>query len=266
MQSYAREYLGKNQFWTPSSIGLTNSLIDNKLNNLDEIDTSGLLSKKEAEDTYTTKTLLNEKINEINYNLENNYYKIDNINTLHNQMMGVIDNFFLTKNTAEDTYLKITDYSPPNITYNHSFIYQTDEKYYEGNVYINGIKAGASGSVLEVNIPENINGDLIYISLNFRIKSNFECKEEMKKIYVKLMDSQTSNNGSIFQSIQTSEDYIYFSIKDFFVGLSNRKIYLKFGFNYPYEITKTDSDMKNKFTIPYTSYSPNMEITAVGFN
>lgn len=56
MQSYTREYLGKNQFWTPSSIGLTNSLIDNKLNNLDEKDTSGLLSKNEAENTYMKKT------------------------------------------------------------------------------------------------------------------------------------------------------------------------------------------------------------------
>lgn len=59
MQSYTREYLGKNQFWTPSSIGLTNSLIDNKLNNLDEKDTSGLLSKTEAENTYMKKTEAN---------------------------------------------------------------------------------------------------------------------------------------------------------------------------------------------------------------
>ena len=31
MQSYTREFNEKNQFWTPSNIGLTNSLIDNKL-------------------------------------------------------------------------------------------------------------------------------------------------------------------------------------------------------------------------------------------
>ena len=64
MQSYTREFNGKNQFWTPSNLGFTNSLIDNKLNNLSS-----------------------------------------------------------------------------NITYNHSFIYQTDDKDLEGNIYINGIKA-----------------------------------------------------------------------------------------------------------------------------
>ena len=52
MQSYTREFNGKNQFWTPSNLGFTNSLIDNKLANLDEIDISGLLPKNEAENTY----------------------------------------------------------------------------------------------------------------------------------------------------------------------------------------------------------------------
>ena len=49
MQTGNREFNGKNQFWTPSNLGLTQSLIDNKLNN---IDNSDLLSKTEAEKKY----------------------------------------------------------------------------------------------------------------------------------------------------------------------------------------------------------------------
>ena len=55
MQSYTREFNGKNQFWTPSNLGFTNSLIDNKLANLEEVDISGLLPKNEAENTYLKK-------------------------------------------------------------------------------------------------------------------------------------------------------------------------------------------------------------------
>ena len=164
MQSYAREYLGKNQFWTPSSIGLTNSLIDNKLNNLDEVDTSGLLSKKEAEDTYTTKTNFNEKINEINNNLSSNYYTGENINTLHNQMMDVIDNFFLSKKTAEETYLKKTDAIVPKF---HSFsLYSTDgtdEKHIITNT-------GTSLGSIQIDIPSTIGKGIKLIYINFSVR------------------------------------------------------------------------------------------------
>ena len=53
MQTGNREFNGKNQFWTPSNLGLTQSLIDNKLNN---IDNSDLLSKTEANETYLKKS------------------------------------------------------------------------------------------------------------------------------------------------------------------------------------------------------------------
>lgn len=71
MQSYAREFNGKNQFWTPSNLGFTNALIDNKLANLEEIDISGLLPKNEANETYLKKL-----------DAEKNYLKKSDISNL----------------------------------------------------------------------------------------------------------------------------------------------------------------------------------------
>ena len=34
MQTGNRDYFGKNQFWTPSNISITNSIIGDKLNNI----------------------------------------------------------------------------------------------------------------------------------------------------------------------------------------------------------------------------------------
>ena len=82
MQSYTREFNGKNQFWTPSNLGFTNSLIDNKLANLDEIDTSGLLSKNEANETYLKKQ-----------DAEKNYLKITDVSNLQyeKKLIGYVD-------------------------------------------------------------------------------------------------------------------------------------------------------------------------------
>ena len=35
MQTGNREYLGRNEFWTPSTIGLTQSLIDTSINKIE---------------------------------------------------------------------------------------------------------------------------------------------------------------------------------------------------------------------------------------
>ena len=56
MQSGIREYAGKNKYWTPSNIGITGSMINNAINNIDEFDASNLLSKNEAESTYAKKS------------------------------------------------------------------------------------------------------------------------------------------------------------------------------------------------------------------
>ena len=34
MQTGNRDYFGRNQFWTPSNISITQSIIDDKLNNI----------------------------------------------------------------------------------------------------------------------------------------------------------------------------------------------------------------------------------------
>ena len=43
MQSGSREYNGRNQYWTPSTIGLTQSLIDTSINKIELKDSSSEL-------------------------------------------------------------------------------------------------------------------------------------------------------------------------------------------------------------------------------
>ena len=43
MQSNNREYIGRNEFWTPSTIGLTQSMIDASINNISIKDNSSEL-------------------------------------------------------------------------------------------------------------------------------------------------------------------------------------------------------------------------------
>ena len=130
MQSYAREYLGKNQFWTPSSIGLTNSLIDNKLNNLDEIDTSGLLSKNEANETYL---------------------KITDSNSL------------LSKNEANETYLKITDAIVPKF---HSFSVYNNDGFDMKQVLTN---IGTASERIQIDIPSTVGNGIKLVYVDFRV-------------------------------------------------------------------------------------------------
>ena len=159
MQSNNREYIGRNEFWTPSTIALTQSMIDSSINNINLKDNSTnlftvennklksvipmvceepteneeisnkkyiddkitdldgkYLEKLDAQYNYVTKTLLNQKVNEINNNLGSNYYTIENCNSLHDNLMEVCGNFFLTKSAAESTYAKKSDIPSQNIS------------------------------------------------------------------------------------------------------------------------------------------------------
>ena len=241
MQSYAREYLGKNQFWTPSSIGFTNSLIDNKLNNLDEIDTSGLLSKNEANETYLKKT---------------------------------DSNSLLSKNEAENTYLKKTDYSPPNITYSHSYLY-TLTSYHNKYIYINNIKSRGEGSVITINLPSSVTGAIRYVSLNFNVWTAAigGCASELDQLCCKLAIKSEdvykdidSRDGPALRGSKIASCCYRFNFSQFFTNIIDNKLYLRFFFIETGAIEKTDEDMNNGIYITYNDAYPEFELTVVGFN
>lgn len=230
MQSYTREYLGKNQFWTPSSIGLTNSLIDNKLNNLDEKDTSGLLSKNEAENTYMKKTEANN---------------------------------FLSKNEAQNTYMKIIDAIVPK---SHSFSLLN----YGGNIvkrYIKDLISQGPRSIVEISIPENISGNIKIVSVDFRVISNNSTALGHLACSLNEKDGSSSTNfrfGKIAKGVCRSGDGLAynFSLSDIFFG-NISKLYLHFYFD-NFDITydsssnefyiAVDTDLKSDINVKIVSF------------
>ena len=188
MQSGIREYAGKNKYWTPSNIGITGSMINNAINNLD-----------------------------------------------------------MTK-------------------YYHTFVYTSEGKYNDQYIYVNNIKARTAGSVLTVDIPESIKGNLTYVSVNFTMNSHYKFENELGQLCCRLspVADTSTNQGPVVQSVRMGPDSFHFSLNEFFVKLPENKVYLQFMFNNNNDITKTDSEMKNGIYIYNTDYKYNTELTVVG--
>ena len=122
MQSNNREFAGKNEFWTPSSIGLTQSMIDSSINNILLNDNSSDLFKIEDNKLKTVDDLPIESKNFIisgsNDEIDSNENNAVNKRYLSNKI-GNLDDKYMKKdvkslnlnelniNTTKDTKLKI---------------------------------------------------------------------------------------------------------------------------------------------------------------
>lgn len=109
MQSNNREFAGRNEFWTPSSIGLTQSMIDSSINNIQLNNNSSDLFKIEDSKLKTVNDLpiesknfiitgTNEEIDSNENNAVNKRYLINKITPL--------DNKFMTQAQCDNRYLK----------------------------------------------------------------------------------------------------------------------------------------------------------------
>ena len=112
MQTGNRDYFGRNQFWTPSNISVTQSLIDDKLNNInltnnasDElftVDPAGTAIQTrenvplEASQFIITGT--NEEIDQNDRNAVNKNYLVS-------KLQPIEDKFFLKENVINDLHL-----------------------------------------------------------------------------------------------------------------------------------------------------------------
>ena len=99
MQTGNRDYFGRNQFWTPSNISVTQSLIDDKLNSISLTNnTSDELFAVEASQFIITGT--NEEIDQNDRNAVNKNYLLSKLQPLE-------DKYFLKSNVIDDLHLHL---------------------------------------------------------------------------------------------------------------------------------------------------------------
>lgn len=109
MQSNNREFAGRNEFWTPSSIGLTQSMIDSSINNIQLNNNSSDLFKIEDSKLKTVNDL---PIESKNFIITGNNDEIDlNENNAVNKRYLInkitpLDNKFMTQAQCDNRYLR----------------------------------------------------------------------------------------------------------------------------------------------------------------
>lgn len=109
MQSNNREFAGRNEFWTPSSIGLTQSMIDSSINNIQLNNNSSDLFKIEDSKLKIIDDLAIESKNFIisgtNDEIDSNENNAVNKRYLSNKI-GNLDNKYMTQAQCDNRYLK----------------------------------------------------------------------------------------------------------------------------------------------------------------
>lgn len=115
MQTGNREYLGKNEFWTPSTIGLTQSLIDTSINKIELKDNSSgesnlfkiennklkstiplICDDPTSNEEVSNKKYIDDKSNEINSNINKNYYNQTTIDSKLSTINSKFDDYYTT--------------------------------------------------------------------------------------------------------------------------------------------------------------------------
>ena len=145
MQTGTREYLGRNKFWTPSNIAITQSIVDSSIANisLNDSNSSELFSVTSDNSAIQTNgnvplqasqfiiTGTNEEIDEDENNAVNKRYLVDKITPLDSKFMtqAQCDERYYTKNTVDEKLgVKVNnDY----LTENYYDKNTVDEKYYD---------------------------------------------------------------------------------------------------------------------------------------
>ena len=179
MQSNNREYIGRNEFWTPSTIGLTQSMIDNSINNISIKDNSSELFTVENNKIVPSTSLTCEEPEEDNEVANKEY--VDT--TVISRYATIVNNFllkttasntylkksdaagtYLTKSIAESTYAKKSDLtSGISLTSAHFYVLTTTSSY--SQKFIKNITTQAVDSWIEIPIPASVTGSVVFISV-----------------------------------------------------------------------------------------------------
>ena len=266
MQSGNREYIGRNEFWTPSTIGITQSLIDTSINKIELKDNTADLFTVENNKLKSNIQMICDDPTD-NEDIVNKKYVDDKDNEVQRNMSSK----FITPTQANRMFASKSDI--PTITFSHSYLY-TLTSYHNQYVYINNIKSGGEGSVITINLPTSVTGPIRYVSLNFNVwtaaigGSASELDQLCCKLAIKPEKTYKdidSIDGPAMRGSKIASCCYRFNFSQFFTNIIDNKLYLRFSFIETGAIEKTDEDMKNDFYITYNDAYPEMELTVVGF-
>ena len=267
MQSGSREYNGRNQYWTPSNIGLTQSMIDTSINKRELKDNTADLFTVENNKIKPTIAMVCETPT-ANEEIANKKYVDDKDLEVQRNMSGK----YLTPAQANRMFVSKSDI--PKITYSHFYLYTTDTtsgESYTKKLY--NIDQCGKESHIEIPIPSTITGTIIFVTVNLRVYSEDtnaieklgctlnsergEWVQYMGDRNVNIYTGQSSYGVPINGSGMTKK----YSLSGIFSDLpsSSRSVYLHFFFNSSSLYTATSSIGLN-----VTSTLPNVEITIVG--
>ena len=266
MQSGNREYIGRNEFWTPSTIGLTQSLIDTSINKIELKDNTADLFTVENNKLKANIQMICDDPTD-NEDIVNKKYVDDKGKEIQRDASSK----FITPVQANRMFASKSDI--PTITFSHSYLY-TKTSYYNSYIYINNVKSGGEGSVITVNLPSSVTGPIRYVSLNFNVNTaaiggfSSELDQLCCRLAIKPKDvdnDMNSRDGPALRGSKIASCCYRFNFSQFFTNIIDNKLYLRFFFIETGAIEKTDEDMNNGFWITYNDAYPEMELTVVGF-
>ncbi len=221
MQSNNREYIGRNEFWTPSTIGLTQSMIDNSINNISLKDNSSELFTVENNKIVPSTSLTCENPEEDNEVANKEY-----VDTTITSRIGTIANNFLLKTVANNTYLKKTDASSTYLTKSnaestyakksdltsgisltsaHFYVLTSNSSSWQEK-YIKNITTQAAESWIEVPIPTTVTGNVVFITVKLNVSSR-----PYSDLFPHLFCSLNRKKGSTQTTTTNYRTYVNFS-------------------------------------------------------
>ena len=264
MQSGSREYNGRNQYWTPSNIGLTQSMIDTSINKIELKDNTADLFTVENNKIKPTIAMVCETPT-ANEEIANKKYVDDKDLEVQRNMSSK----YLTPTQATQMYASKS--SVPKITYSHYYLYTTATS--SGASYNKEITGITSNSAqIEISIPSSISGNAIFVSVNFRASRNSIDNSFLDKLACTLNSISVPSSGDVIKSTFTgctamgvpfvNGIVMYkFSLSQIFTDLpsSSKKVYLHF-----FYVENITADTDPTIVLPVTQQNPNVEITIVG--
>lgn len=270
MQSGNREYFGRNEFWTPSTIGITQSLIDTSINKIELKDNSSgesnlfkiennklkstiplICDDPTSNEEVSNKKYVDNKSNEINSNLNNqisaintnlttNYYNKDDIDTNYYNKSYIDANYYNQSFLNDQLYTinnKLNSVSPKSFHYN---LYgPLDDDYNITNIPIfSNNKTSSDFTALNFEIITNMNSSsqINFITLEFYVYcTNSSYIDAMKDLVCTLTrNSYSALDGNYHKPIylgkMNSTDSDKFYVKYRFTELMAYKEYIYLNF------------------------------------
>ena len=257
MQSGSREYIGRNEFWTPSTIGLTQSLIDTSINKIelkdnssesnlftvennklkstiplicdDPTDNEDVSNKKYIDDKITD---LNTSINTSYYNKGsidskfNNYYNKTYIDTIYsnlNTKVTNLSNSAATLDTGLWSPLAVGDHSissVPSLSFSSSSFIQTVPTI---NLNLSGIEnIGLKLITVNFYIYTSNSSDVDAMKDLICTVNKYPSKPEIGTFNKPILLGTTGSNNKIYAKYQIIEITTY--------GFDSSTVYLHFFF------------------------------------